>query len=78
MSATWIRYGVRRDGRIDRIAPSLQLIHSPEIKHTDHDVPEIVPAAGLEAVGRAYVKIIDEINKEAIATLKPAAATAVP
>ena len=37
-------------GAIDRIAPSLQLIHSPEIKHTDHDVPEIVPAVGIEAV----------------------------
>jgi hypothetical protein len=40
-------------GRIDRIAPSVQLIHSPEIKHTDYDIPEIVPAVGLEAVGRA-------------------------
>jgi hypothetical protein len=49
-------------GAIDRIAPSLQLIHSPEIKHTDHDVPEIVPAVGLEAVGRAYAKIIDGVN----------------
>ena len=61
-------------GAIDRIAPSLQLIHSPEIRHTDHDVPEIVPAVGLEAVGRAYAKIIDEINKESIAALKPTTA----
>jgi len=58
-------------GAIDRIAPSLQLIHSPEIKHTDHDVPEIVPAVGLEAVGRAYAKIIDGVNKETIAALQP-------
>ena len=61
-------------GAIDRIAPSIQLIHSPEIKHTDHDVPEIVPAVGLEAVGRAYAKIIDGINNETISRLKPAAA----
>jgi hypothetical protein len=62
-------------GAIDRIAPSLQLIHSPEIKHTDHDVPEIVPAVGLEAVARAYAKIIDGVNKETIAALKPTAAS---
>ncbi len=61
-------------GAIDRIAPSLQLIHSPEIKHTDHDVPEIVPAAGLEAVGRAYAKIIDEVNTLDRSAILPAAA----
>ena len=60
-------------GAIARVAPSIQLIHSPEVKHTDHDVPEIVPAVGLEAAGRAYAKIIDEINKESLAALKPAA-----
>jgi hypothetical protein len=49
-------------GQIDLLSPSVQLIHSPEIKHTDHDVPEIVPAAGLEAVGRAFAKIIDGVN----------------
>jgi len=61
-------------GAIDRIAPSIQLIHSPEIKHTDHDIPEIVPAVGLEAVGRAYAKIIDEANKLDIKALVPVAA----
>jgi hypothetical protein len=50
-------------GQIARLTPSVQLIHSPEIKHTDHDVPEGVPAAGLEAVARAFAKIIDEVNK---------------
>ena len=60
-------------GAIARVAPSIQLIHSPEVKHTDHDVPEIVPAVGLEAAGRAYAKIIDEINKESLAALKPPA-----
>src|SRR5262249_9824673 len=61
-------------GAIDRIAPSIQLIHSPEIKHTDHDIPEIVPAVGLEAVGRAYAKIVDEANKLDIKALVPVAA----
>ncbi len=50
-------------GQIDMIAPSLQLIRSPEHKHTDHDIPEFVPAVGLEAVGRAFAKIVDEVNK---------------
>ena len=48
---------------IDREAPSVQLIRSPEHKHTDGDVPELVPAAGIEAVARAYAKIIDEANE---------------
>jgi hypothetical protein len=63
-------------GAIARVAPSVQLIHSPEIKHTDQDIPEIVPAVGLEAVGRAFAKIIDEANKVDLAALKPAPAAA--
>jgi hypothetical protein len=39
------------------------LITSPEVKHTEEDTEEWVPAAGLEQVGRAYAKIIDDINK---------------
>lgn len=50
-------------GAIFRLAPSLQIIRSPEIKHTDGDIPERVPAEGLAAVGRAFAKIIDEANK---------------
>jgi hypothetical protein len=50
-------------GAIFKLTPSLQLIRSPENKHTDADIPEYVPAVGLEAVGRAYAKIIDEANK---------------
>ena len=54
---------------IDKDAPSVQLIRSPEHKHTDGDVPELVPSAGLEAVARAYAKIIDEVNQLDIAQL---------
>jgi hypothetical protein len=50
-------------GHIDRDAPSLQVIDSPEIKHTDADIAERVPDVGLAAVARSYAKIIDEVNK---------------
>src|SRR5215471_5199286 len=58
-------------GAIDTLAPSIQIIHSPEIKHTDHDIPEIVPAVGLESVGRAYAKIIAEVNKLDLKAVQP-------
>jgi len=50
-------------GAIARLAPSVQIIRSPENKHTDADIRPFVPGAGLEAVARAYAKIIDEVNK---------------
>jgi hypothetical protein len=50
-------------------------IRSPEAKHTDADIPEFVPAVGLEAVGRAYAKIIDEVNKLDRKALLPVSAT---
>ncbi len=57
---------------IDKAAPSVQLIRSPEHKHTDGDIPALVPAAGLEAVARAFAKIIDEVNTLDLAALQPA------
>ena len=48
-------------GRMARDVPSVQVITSPEIKHTEQDTPEWVPAVGLEQIGRAYAKIIDGI-----------------
>jgi hypothetical protein len=50
-------------GAIARLAPSIQLIRSPESKHTDADIRAFVPSVGLEAVGRAYAMIIDGANK---------------
>jgi hypothetical protein len=50
-------------GPIERDAPSMQVITSPEVKHAEEDDPLWVPAAGLEQVARAYARIIDEINK---------------
>ena len=57
---------------IDKDAPSVQLIRSPEHKHTDGDIPALVPAAGLEAVARAFAKIIDQVNTLDLAELQPA------
>ena len=48
---------------IDKEAPSVQLIRSPEHKHTDGDILELVPGVGVEAVARSFAKIIDEVNK---------------
>ena len=56
---------------IDKEAPSVQLIRSPEHKHTDGDVATLVPAAGLEAVARAFAKIIDGVNTLDLVDLQP-------
>lgn len=50
-------------GSVARDAPSIQVITSPEVKHTEQDSPEWVPASGLEQIARAYARIIDEVNK---------------
>jgi Peptidase family M28 len=50
-------------GAIERDAPSMQVITSPEVKHTEQDSPEWVPAVGLEQIARAYARIIDDVNK---------------
>ncbi|MBL4580480.1 MAG: hypothetical protein JKY29_01565 [Gammaproteobacteria bacterium] len=49
-------------GRVARDVPSLQVITSPEIKHTEQDTAEWVPAVGLEQIARAYARIIDQVN----------------
>jgi hypothetical protein len=50
-------------GHVSRDAPSIQMIESPNFYHSDHDRPDIVPASGLEAVARAFAKIIDQVNR---------------
>ena len=65
-------------GQVARDAPSMQVITSPEPKHTEEDTEEWVPAAGLEQVGRAYARIIDEINKLPRRALLPSASQAAP
>jgi hypothetical protein len=50
-------------GAVARDAPSIQVITSPEVKHTEQDTAEWVPATGLEQITRAYARILDELNK---------------
>jgi len=50
-------------GRMARLVPSMQVITSPEIKHTEQDTPEWIPAVGLEQITRAYARIIDGLNR---------------
>lgn len=60
-------------GRIARLVPSMQVITSPEIKHTEQDTPEWVPAVGLEQIARAYAKIIDGLGELTRAEIAPRA-----
>lgn len=62
-------------GIVARDAPSLQVIRSPVTKHTDSDVLGWVPALGLEQTGRAYARIIDDVNKLDRQRLMPPAAS---
>ena len=50
----------------------MQLIRSPEHKHTDLDVPELVSGAGMEAVARAFAKIVDGVNTLTLEETLPA------
>ena len=56
---------------VDRDAPSVQLIESALFYHTDLDRADYVPAPGLEAVARAYAKVIDEANRVDRSALRP-------
>ena len=59
-------------GRVARDIPSIQVITSPEIKHTEQDTAEWVPAVGLEQIARAYARIIDQVNLLPREQLQPA------
>jgi hypothetical protein len=49
-------------GRIQNLAPSMQLIDTGLYWHSDRETPDIIPASGLAATTRAYAKIIADIN----------------
>lgn len=59
-------------GAVARDITSLQVITSPEIKHTEQDTAQWVPAVGLEQIARAYAKIIDGADALTIHELQPA------
>jgi hypothetical protein len=44
-------------------APGIEVIESNAFYHSDHDTPDIVPANGLEAITRAYARLIDDVNR---------------
>ncbi|MCH8812693.1 MAG: M28 family peptidase [Gemmatimonadetes bacterium] len=50
-------------GRMARDVPTIQVITSPEIKHTEQDTPDWIPAVGLGQIARAYARIIDGVNQ---------------
>ena len=43
------------------------------VKHTDADTIEWIPAVGIEAIARAYAKVIDQVNRLTRADLQPKA-----
>jgi hypothetical protein len=49
-------------GRIQNLAPALQVIDTGLYWHSDHETPDIIPPTGLAAVTRAYAKIITDIG----------------
>jgi hypothetical protein len=59
-------------GRIHRLVPSIQIITSPEIKHTEQEFVEWIPEVGLEQIARAYARIIDGVNLLSMGEIKPA------
>lgn len=60
-------------GSLARDLPTIQVITSPEVKHTEQDTPEWVPGAGLEQIARAYAKVLDEVDGLSRAELLPVA-----
>ena len=57
-------------GLEDRV-PSVWLIDAPEYFHSDHETAATVPAEGIEAVTRAFARIIDRVNEREIEDLQP-------
>ena len=61
-------------GRIQNLAPAMQLIDTGLYWHSDRETPDIIPAAGLAATTRAYAKIITDVNGVNIQDLQRPAA----
>ena len=53
-----------------QLAPGFQTIRDGVYYHSDQDVPEVVPAEGLQEVARAYAKVIDDVDRVDIADLR--------
>jgi hypothetical protein len=58
------RFAVAGDlSKLTQDAPGIEVIESNAFYHSDHDTPDIIPAAGLESITRAYAKLIDDVNR---------------
>jgi hypothetical protein len=57
-------------GRLFRFTPGVATSDFYHYFHTDQETPATVPWTGLEATTRAYARIIDEVNKLPLETLK--------
>ena len=72
----WEMYDGGGIGPFAREVASIQLLDSPVYHSSDHDRADIVPAPGLEAVARAYAKIIDQTEHMSRTDLRQAAVPA--
>jgi Peptidase family M28 len=57
-------------GRVFQFAPGVATSEFSHYFHTDQETPETVPWTGLEALTRAYAKIVAEVNKLPLTTLQ--------
>jgi len=57
-------------GQFYRFLPGVSASEYHTYFHTDWETPEVVPWTGLEAVTRAYAKVIDEVNKLPLSALQ--------
>jgi hypothetical protein len=65
--------GARPGGEIGRyfqFAPSVQVMSSGFVWHSDQETPETISTTGIEAVARAYAKIITDVNATDMKTLR--------
>jgi hypothetical protein len=57
-------------GRIQNLAPSMQLIDTGLYWHSDKETADLIPASGLQAVTRAYAKVITDIEPLSLSDLQ--------
>ena len=80
VTKTFVDYGVGVDtppspnsggelGQLKGLAPGFHILDDIGY-HTDMDIPQYVPVAGLESVIRAYAKIVDGINTMPLSALR--------
>ena len=65
-------------GRLAPFVPAVQASNYNMFFHSDAETPATVPAPGLAASARAYVKVIEEVNKMELKDLQLPAPPAAP